>query len=69
MPKMKTNRLAYKKLRVNAKGKVSHARAFTSHNTGKRSAKRNRQLKGCRLVGSTEIRAVRGLLPYHGARA
>ena len=64
MPKMKTNRLARKKFRVNASGKISHARAYTSHKTGKRSAKRNRQLKGCILVDDTNYDAIARLMPY-----
>ncbi len=66
MPKMKTNRLAYKKFRVGASGKVKHARASTSHNTGKKSAKRMRQLKGTKVVDATSIDHMRGLLPFAG---
>lgn len=68
MPKMKTNRLARKKLRVSAGGKVSRARANTSHNTGKKSAKRMRQLRGSALVHSANVRAVRAMLPYGGVK-
>lgn len=63
MPKMKTNRLAYKKLRVGGKGTVKHARAATSHNTGKKSAKRMRQLRGTKVVDATNMGAVRRQLP------
>jgi large subunit ribosomal protein L35 len=63
MPKMKTNRLAAKKLRLNAKGKARHARANTSHNTGKKSSKRMRHLSGTMLVDATHSRDVRRLLP------
>lgn len=66
MPKIKTNRLAYKKFRTNAKGKAKKAKAFTSHNTGKRLAKRNRQLKGRNMVDKTNEHAVSRLLPYAG---
>lgn len=64
MPKVKTNRLAHKKFKVNAKGKVKHARANTSHNTGKKSSKRMRKLDGTKLVDDTNMRNVRGQLPY-----
>ena len=64
MPKMKTNRMAYKKLRMTASGKAKHARAGTSHNTGKRSAKRNRQLRGTVVTDATSRNAVQRLLPY-----
>lgn len=63
MPKMKTNRLAHKKLRVNAGGKVRRARAGKRHNTGKKSSKRIRQMRTRVMTGRANIRAVRGLLP------
>ena len=62
---MKTNRLAAKKFRVGGKGKVKHAIAGASHNTGKKSAKRIRQLKGRRVVESANINGIKGQLPYH----
>lgn len=68
MPKMKTNRLAYKKLRVGGTGRVKFARARTSHNTGHKSAKRMRQLRGTKVVDRTNIDAVSGLLPYAGVK-
>ena len=63
MPKMKTNKLTRKKFRVSKSGHVKHARAGTSHNTGKRSAKRNRQLKGTMTLDATSAKAIKGLLP------
>ena len=68
MPKMKTNRMAHKKFRVGGTGKVKHALAGASHNTGKKSAKRVRQLKGRRVVDKTNLRALQGQLPYHSVR-
>lgn len=64
MPKMKTNRTAYKKYRVNAKGKAKAYRAATSHNTGKKSAKRMRHLSGSKMVDATSISMVERQLPY-----
>jgi large subunit ribosomal protein L35 len=64
MPKIKTNRMAHKKLRITASGKVKHARAGTSHNTGKRRSKRNRQLRASTVLDSSSRNAVRGMLPY-----
>ena len=66
MPKMKTNRLMHKKSRVNAKGKVKFARAAMSHNTGKKSSKRNRQLTATKIVHPTNANAVKRMLPYSG---
>lgn len=64
---MKTNRLAYKKLRVGGRGKVKHARARTSHNTAKKSAARMRQLRHMKVVDDTNMTAVRRMLPYMGS--
>jgi len=69
MPKMKTNRLAYKKLKVSASGKVRRARAGKSHNTGKKSSKRVRQMRRRVQVNAANLRAVRGLLPWSGAHS
>lgn len=65
MPKMKTNRLAYKKLRTNAKGKVKRTQANVTHNTGKRSPKRMRRLRHGKMVHDTNMRAIEGMLPHH----
>jgi len=64
MPKMKTNRMARKKLSVNRNGKVKRAHAFHSHNTGKKSAKSKRKLSKMGLVDKTNVQAIRRLLPY-----
>ena len=68
MPKMKTNRMARKKFRTGGrkggKARLRKAQANTSHNTGKRSAKRIRQLRKRTGVDSTSDRQVRIMLPY-----
>lgn len=64
MPKMKTNRQAKKKFRLNAAGKAKHAQAFTSHNTGKRSSKRNRRLRKTVPVNDRDMVHVRRTMPY-----
>lgn len=43
MPKMKTHSGAKKRFRKTASGKLLARHAFTSHNLGKKSAKRKRQ--------------------------
>ncbi|MCO6430000.1 MAG: 50S ribosomal protein L35 [Deltaproteobacteria bacterium] len=68
MPKMKTNRMAHKKFRVGGTGRVKHALAGTSHNTGKKSSKRIRQLRGRRVVDKTNTSALQGQLPYAGIK-
>jgi large subunit ribosomal protein L35 len=60
---MKTSRLAYKKFRITGSGRVKSARANTSHNTGKKSAKRMRQLRGTQLVDATKQDMILRMLP------
>ncbi|RMG42408.1 MAG: 50S ribosomal protein L35 [Candidatus Dadabacteria bacterium] len=64
MPKMKTNRMAYKKYRANASGKLKRGQAFKSHNTAKKTPKRRRQLRGSVEVSAADKRTARRLLPY-----
>ena len=58
MPKMKSHSGAKKRFKLTAKGKVKAHHAFTSHNLGKKSAKRKRRL------GQETV-----LTPSDGARA
>jgi large subunit ribosomal protein L35 len=44
MPKMKTHSGAKKRFKKTAKGKLRARHSFTSHNLGKKSAKRKRHL-------------------------
>lgn len=64
MPKMKTNKTASKKMFPNKNGKVKRAHACHSHKTGKKSAKRKRNLAKMTLVDKTNIPALRRMLPY-----
>ena len=66
MPKMKTNRMARKRIRVAASGRLKKAQANTSHNSGKKPNNKMRRLKRRIGVDSTSMRLVRGLLPYAG---
>ena len=62
MPKMKTNRMARKKFRKGGTGTIKKARANTSHNTGKQSSKRSRQLRGRTTVHGTNQYDVQRML-------
>jgi large subunit ribosomal protein L35 len=64
MPKIKTNKLARKKLRISPSGRIKRARAFTSHNTAKKSPKQSRQLRGTVTVSEANAKAIRRQLPY-----
>ena len=64
MPKLKTNRMAKKKLFPNKKGTVKHGKANKRHNTGKKSGKVKRRLSKGGLVAKVDIKSVKRLLPY-----
>ena len=64
MPKIKTNRLAHKKFRVNANGLVKRRQANRSHNTAKKTPKRVRQLRGLVATSAGDAKKVKKMLPY-----
>lgn len=64
MPKMKTNRMASKKFRVTGSGRVKRKRANTSHNTGKKPAKRMRQLRSGKMVDKTNLDSLKTMLSH-----
>jgi large subunit ribosomal protein L35 len=61
---MKSNRGAAKRFKTTGSGKLRRSKAFTSHIMTKKSAKRKRNLRKSGLVDSTNVRAVRRMLPY-----
>jgi large subunit ribosomal protein L35 len=68
MPKMKINKTAVKRFKINRKGLVKRAQAGTSHNTAKKSAKRIRNLRKIIGLDKTNEEALKRLLPYRTAR-
>ena len=62
MPKMKTHRGAAKRMRKTAKGKVMRARAFMSHNYGKKSSRHKRRLTPMVPVAKGDERHAREML-------
>ena len=64
MPKLKTHKGASKRLRVTATGKIKRSKAFGSHLLTKKSSKRKRNLKTSTLIGKTEFKKVKEMLPY-----
>jgi large subunit ribosomal protein L35 len=62
MPKMKTHSGAKKRFRKTATGKLRSRHAFTSHNLGKKSAKRKRRLGRPVEVSSQDRKRVTQLL-------
>jgi len=63
MPKVKTNRTAYKKLKVSSKGRVKRAHANMSHNTAKKASKRKRRLSKMATLDKTNLNTAIKLLP------
>lgn len=64
MPKMKTNRGAAKRFKVSGSGKIMRHKAFSSHILTKKSTKRKRGLRLAGEVDSTNVKAVRKMIPY-----
>ena len=62
MPKMKTHRGAAKRMRKTGSGKVVRARAFMSHNYGKKSAKHKRRLTPMVQVSKQDSKRANELL-------
>jgi large subunit ribosomal protein L35 len=64
MPKMKTHRGAAKRFKKTGTGKLKRAKAFTSHILTHKSPKRKRNLRKTAYVATTQIKAMKKLLPY-----
>ena len=62
MPKMKTHSGAKKRFRKTGTGKIRARHAMTSHNLGKKSAKRKRRLGRPVEVAKSDLGEVRRLL-------
>ncbi len=64
MPKMKSNRSAYKRLRQTASGKFVANKPFARHILTSKSRKRKRRLRGSAVISSANVQHVSVLLPY-----
>jgi len=64
MPKMKTHRGAAKRFRGTGGGRLKKSCAFTSHKTGKKSARQKRKLRKGELVSASDHKRMKQLLPY-----
>ena len=60
---MKTNRTASKKVRITGNGKIKRGKAYTSHNTAKKSAKQRRHMRKMAMVDVTNSGGFAKLLP------
>nr|WP_300005069.1 50S ribosomal protein L35 [Tissierella sp.] len=63
MGKMKTHRASAKRFSRTASGKLKRFKAFGSHLTGKKSAKRVRNLRKSTLVSKGDQRRIDAMIP------
>lgn len=63
MGKMKTHRGSAKRFKRTASGSLRRYKAFRQHNTGKKSAKRTRNLRKGALVSKGDQRRIDSMIP------
>ena len=63
MPKIKTNRAAAKRFKRTASGKFSFSKSHASHILTKKTSKRKRGLRKAHIIGRSDMREIRLLLP------
>lgn len=64
MPKLKTSSAAAKRFKVTGTGKLKRMKAYKSHILTKKSTKRKRNLRKAVMTDSTNISAMKKILPY-----
>ncbi|MBL8496997.1 50S ribosomal protein L35 [Nitrosomonas sp. JL21] len=64
MPKIKTKSGAAKRFKFRANGSIKRSQAFKRHILTKKTTKNKRQLRGIANVHSTNVAAVRVMMPY-----
>lgn len=64
MPKIKTHSGAKKRFNLTKTGKVKRAHAYKSHILNKKSTKRKRGLRKIGYADSTNVAAIKKLIPY-----
>ena len=64
MPKIKTNRAAAKRFKRTGTGKYMFAKSHASHILTKKTRKRKRALRRQQVLDTTNVKAVKRLLPY-----
>ncbi|MDY0237213.1 MAG: 50S ribosomal protein L35 [Gudongella sp.] len=63
MGKMKTHRASAKRFKRTASGLLKRFKAYKSHKTGKKSAKRVRNLRQGTLVSKSDLKRINSMLP------
>jgi large subunit ribosomal protein L35 len=64
MPKIKTHRGAAKRFKKTASGKIKRNKAYASHILTSKTTKRKRGLRKSTIADSTNVKAIRKLIPY-----
>ena len=64
MPKLKSHSGLSKRVRITKSGKIKRSHAFRSHILNKKSTKRKRGLRKGTYADSTNVKAIKHLLPY-----
>ena len=64
MPKLKTNRGAAKRFKKTGTGKIKAKRAFARHILTKKATNRKRGLRRPKMVGKTDVKGIKKLIPY-----
>ena len=64
MPKMKTKSGAKKRFKLTKTGKVKRAHAYKSHILNKKTTKRKRNLRKVVVADTTNVAAVKRMIPY-----
>lgn len=64
MPKIKTHSGAKKRFKLTKNGKVKRGQAYKSHILNKKSTKRKRNLRGMVVADTTNIVAIKKMIPY-----
>jgi len=62
MPKIKTNRAAAKRFKVNKSGKIKRKAAFRSHILTKKSSGRKMTLRGTKFINKNDMKKVKRML-------
>lgn len=62
--KLKTHKGAAKRFKLTASGKVKRGHSYARHILTSKPSKRKRKLDQSGLVSDSDIRRIRGMLPY-----
>ena len=64
MPKMKTSRVAAKRIKVTGTGKLKRNKAYKRHILTKKTTKTKRNLRKATMTDETNVKNMKKILPY-----